>query len=213
VVIRQQFSVLVERLVRELNGDSCLPLETIATNRQSLIVSRSFGQPVTTEQHLHEAIASYLSKAAEKLRAQGLSASMLSVFAASSRYQEEPYSESVSFNLSVATNSTVELLPYAATAAKALFKDGQRFKKAGVALLDLAPEAEQQTSLFDTLSSEKRESLQRLMQTLDQVNRKHGQGTLTFAATGIEQPWLIKSEHRSSRHTTCWNELVIVKSM
>jgi len=213
VVIRQQFSVLVERLVRELNGDSCLPLETIATGRQSLIVSRSFGQPVFTQAHLHEAIASYLSKAAEKLRAQSLTSGMLNIFAASSRYQEEPYSESVSFNLPVATNSTVELLPYAATAAKALFQDGQRFKKAGVVLLDLGPETEQQTSLFDSLSSEKRETLQRLMQTMDQINRKHGTGTLTFAATGLERPWLIKAEHRSSRHTTCWDELVIVKSI
>jgi len=210
VVVRQQFSVLVERLVRELNGDSCLPLETVAPDRQSLVVSRSFGQPVTTQAHLHEAIASYLSKAAEKLRAQRLTTGVISVFAASSRYQEEPYSESVGFNLVVATNSTVELLPYAAQAARALFKDGQRFKKAGVVLLDLAPETEQQISLFDPIGDTKRETLQRLMQTVDQVNRKHGAGTITFAATGIEKPWLIKSEHRSPRYPTHWDELVEV---
>lgn len=210
VVIRRQFSVLLERLVRELNGDSCLPLESVAAARQSLVVSRSFSQPVCTQAHLHDAIAMYLSKAAEKLRAQALTARSMSVFAASSRYQEEPYSEAVSFTLPVATNSTIELLPYAEQAATALFRDGQLFKKAGVVLLDLAPAAEQQTSLFDPLSAEQRDARQRLMSTVDQLNRKQGAGTVTFAAAGVKQPWLLRSEHRSQRYTTSWQELVTV---
>ena len=210
VVIRQQFSVLVEQLVRELNGDSCLPLETVGSDRQSLVVSRSFGQPVSTQAHLHEAIALYLSKAAEKLRTQSLTARVLNVFAASSRYRDEPYSRSIDFSLPVATNSTLELLPYAEQAANALFQDGQQFKKAGVVLLDLAPEAAQQTSLFDPLSDAQREARQRLLTTVDRINRKQGSGAVTFAAAGVKQPWLIRSEYRSQRYTTCWQELATV---
>jgi DNA polymerase V len=118
--IRQEYGVVMLRLVRELQGTSCLPLEQCPQPKQSITVSRSFGQPVTSLAHLQEAIATYTSRAAEKLRREQLLASAITIFVMGNRFQPHAYSNATTLTLPVATSSTPELLHVALQGAQAL---------------------------------------------------------------------------------------------
>jgi len=205
--IQQQYSIVLVRLVRELRGQSCLPLELVPPAQKSLMVSRSFGQPVTTLKHLKQAIATYTSRAAEKLRRHELAAGTMNLFAMTNRFQKGHYSNSVTVSLPVATHHTPELLLYALQATEKLYQPGYEFKKAGVLLLNLSPTTQTQTHLFDTCDRE-RES--RLMTAIDGLNQQFGAGTIQFAATGIRQPWKLKATRLSGRYTTCWRDVPLV---
>ncbi len=209
--VKQCYGVVMVRTILELRGQSCLPLELVPPARQSLMVSRSFGQPVTCAAHLKEAIATYTSRAAEKLRQYQLAAGVLNVFARTSRFGDAPYSDTVVASLPIATSDTAELLHYALPCGEALFQEGHRFSKAGVLLLNLVPDHQIQGSLFDDLDSPQRERSRKLMSVVDQLNRQFGAGTVRFASTGLKQPWALKSAHRSPRYTTQWGELLVVK--
>jgi DNA polymerase V len=49
------------------------------------------------------------------------------------------------------------------------------------------------------------------MATIDAINQRFGKETLRIAASGIKPQWTIKSEMRSPRYTSNWQELPIVK--
>ncbi len=196
---------MLVRLVRELQGQSCLPLELVPPAKKSLMVSRSFGQPATTLEHLQQAIATYTSRAAEKLRRYGLATGTMNLFVMTNRFREGHYSNSVAVSLPVATNATPELLHYALRAAESLYQPHYEFKKAGVLLLNLTPATQTQTHLFDTCD---RDRVSRLMTAIDSLNCRFGSGTIGFAATGMHQPWKLKATHISGRYTTCWNDIL-----
>ena len=79
VWIREQFSVVLSRTVRELNGASCLSLEAVTPPKQQIMASRSFGSLVVDIEDLREALAHHVSRAAEKLRSQSDEAGALTV--------------------------------------------------------------------------------------------------------------------------------------
>ena len=89
-VIRKSFDVIVERTVRELNGKSCLALEDAPPAKQQIVVSRSFGQRVTTIAELQQAVVTYATRAAEKLREQSSKCRHITVSVATGRYGNEP---------------------------------------------------------------------------------------------------------------------------
>jgi DNA polymerase V len=48
---------------------------------------------------------------------------------------------------------------------------------------------------------------QKLMEVMDHLNHLYGPGTLRYGATGLKRKWQMRSEKRSPRYTTCWEEL------
>ena len=209
-IIRKKLGIVGVRLQLELQGKSCLPLELCPQPKHNTCVSRSFGQPVTSKQELREAIAFHTAKAAEKLRKQKQVATAISVFARSSPFKDDFHSGSLSVELQVGTNDTTELLQYTLPLIDRIYAQGVEFKKAGVIMLGLQSEDSLQTSLFDTKD---RTKSQQLMKVMDQVNHRFGQGSLTLAATGINQPWRMQCGNRSSRCTSEWSEVKIVGIM
>jgi DNA polymerase V len=157
---------------------------------------------------LREAIAFYVSRAAEKLRRQRLATRTFVVFLATNRFSEATQcSASVVVNLPVATNLTPELIQYAHEGLEKIYRPGCQFKKAGVSLLELVPARPAQAGLFD---KKDRARAQRLMDAIDYVNTRMGVGTLRYAAVGCKQRWLSCCEKRSPRYTTCWNDLLLL---
>ncbi len=208
-LLRQHFSVVVERLVRELQGVPCIALEEAAPERKSLIISRSFGQFVTTHRELAEAVATFTARAAEKMRRQNLAVSRLIVFVHTDRFRPaDPQYDAVQpIMLPVATADTGKLIGAALRALSVLFRPGFHYKKAGVIFLDLVPAANVTGGLFDapdTAASQAR------MQAIDALNRRFGRGTVTYAAAGIGCPWRLRSAFLSPRYTTRWDELLRV---
>jgi DNA polymerase V len=207
--IRQKYNVIVQRTVLELRGEACIPLELAPPCRKSIIVSRSFRRPVTELGELKEAIATYISRAAEKLRSHRLTAGVLQVYARSSRFKQDYYSDRVTASLPTATQDTRELLCYALRGAEAVYRPNCAFNKAGVMLLELHPRERRQMDLWKQPDGER---ATQLMATLDRINRRFGAGTIQFAVAGLEKSWGMRQERRSQRWTTHWGEIPIVKA-
>jgi DNA polymerase V len=165
---------------------------------------------------LKQAVATFTARAAQKLRREKLAAQRLTVFIITSRFKDGHYSNQASASLSVATNLTQELLIYALALTEKLHRKGCSFSKAGVMLLDLAPENQVQLSLFDWrdpryANQVDREQATRLPKVMDEINTEHGRGTLRLAE-GLNQRWQTRADKCSPRFTTQWGELPIVKA-
>jgi len=78
--VRQELGIVGLRLVWELRGISCLPLERCPLPKQSLMVSRSLGRPIMTLSDMRAAVATYTTRAAEKLRRSHMAVGVLTVF-------------------------------------------------------------------------------------------------------------------------------------
>ena len=207
--LRRHFGVVLERLVRELRGMPCLALEEIEPACKSLIVSRSFGRPVTSRRELAEAVAAFTTRAAEKLRRQALAAPRLMVFVHTDWFRpEDPQYNAVQpVALPVATADTGRLIGAALSALAALYRPGFRYKKAGVILLDLVPAGSVTGGLFDLPDSA---ASRARMRAVDGINRRFGRDTVIFAAAGVRRAWKPGSAFRSPRYTTRWDELLRV---
>lgn len=209
--IRTHFGVVMERTCNELRGISCLELEDIAPPKQQIMSSRSFGTPVETLAELREAVATYIARAAEKLRQQASVSAAVYVFVQTNRFKtEEPqYSSGVTVPLADTTDDTMVLTRAAFQGLAAIYRQGFRYKKAGVMLTLLSDKTGRQETLFDDPVSRAKST--RLMEVMDVVNREFGRDTLRSGASGVAQRWTMRSENRSPRYTTRWEELPVVK--
>ena len=173
------------------------------------MVSRAFGHPITTLTEMREAVATYTTRAAEKLRRSHVAAGVVTVFLMTHRFTEEPqYANSVTMPLPVATQDTAELLRYALRGVGQIFRQDYRYRKAGVILTALVPVSQVQTHLFD---QQDRARSRRLMAAMDAINTKWGSGTIRYAAVGLRPGWLMRCSRRSPRYTTRWEELAVVR--
>ena len=205
---RRRGGVAVGRIIMELRGVSCLPLALARPARKSAVCSRSFGRPVESLAELREAVATYASRAAEKIRRERLAAGALAVFVSTGRFGGAPqYINNAVIALPVATNYTPELIAGARRGVERIYREGFRYKKAGVMLLDLVPAAPAQGAMFDGVE---RGRAERLMRAVDSVNARMGAETLRFAASGFAREWEMLRGRRSPRYTTCWDELLKV---
>jgi DNA polymerase V len=195
-------------VVYELRGRSCLELEECPQPKQGIACSRAFGKPIATLSEMEEAVSSYVSRAAEKLRGEGLAATVLTVFLMTNEFKEEPqYRNSVTCSLSVGTDTTSELIRAALRGLRTIYRDGYRYKKAGVMFTALVPASQVQPDLFDR---QDRPRSTRLMAALDAVNDRWGAGTLHYASSGIIRAWKTQFHRRSPGYTTDWDELPVV---
>lgn len=207
--VRERLGVVMERLVLELQGVSCVALEDAPADRKSILCSRSFGRMVTERREMEEAVATYVARAAEKLRRQNLAASQLHLFLHTNRFRpaDPQYAASHTLTLPVATADTSRLTRATVWVLDRLWRPGFAYKKAGVMLLELGPADRVQESLFTAADSP---ASRALMAVMDRINRDHGRGTIALASAGRTQAWALRNEHRSPRFTTRWDELLTV---
>jgi len=199
--------VVMEKTVRELQGHACMELDEVVPDKQQIISSRSFGYPVTDQQSIAEAISLYVSRAAEKLRAQQGYASTLHVFIHTSPFGDGPkYSNSMTVPLPSPTDDTMQLISVALWILKRIYKPGFRYQKAGVMLGEIVPAAGQQNDLFGFTAEVEKSA--RLMAAMDSVNRKMGKGALRSASQGYQAPWTMRQENKSPSYTTHWEDII-----
>ena len=208
--IQQKMGVVGVRLLRELNGIACLELELQPKPKKATCVSRSFRRPVTSLAEMKKAVATHTTRAAAKLREQKQCAAAVTVFILTSRFKDNYYSNSITLPLPIASNLTPELIDVALRGLELIFYEGYQYKKAGIIMQGLQPASIRQGNLF--LPEYDPSKQEKLMKTIDQLNNQFGKDTLFWAASGIKQSWQMKRERVSSRFTTCWSELPIVKA-
>ncbi|TNV22816.1 Y-family DNA polymerase [Buttiauxella sp. B2] len=209
--IRKHFNVVLERTVRELRGEPCLGLEEFAPTKQEIVCSRSFGERITEYEQMRQAICSYASRAAEKLRSEHQFCRHISAFVKTSPFalNEPYYGNQVAVTLLTPTQDSRDIIAAATRCLDAIWKDGHRYQKAGIMLGDFFSQGIAQLNLFD--DNAPRKNSEPLMKVLDQLNRKEGRCTLYFAGQGIQQPWQMKRKMLSPRYTTRYADLLVVR--
>ena len=212
--IRARFSVVQERTIRELRGESCLDLEEVVPDKQQIMSSRSFGTLVYDLTDLEEAVASYIAKASEKLRAQDSLAGAIQVYIRTnvSKPEVPQYQPAITVPLPVASSDTRALTQWALRALRRIYRPGYGYHKAGVMLLNLSPKANRQFSLFDAQVGDADARSERLMGALDDINRRYGRGVLRLAAEGVEKQWQMRRRNLSPGYTTSWEGLPVVNA-
>ncbi|MDQ2324509.1 Y-family DNA polymerase [Citrobacter koseri] len=209
--IRKHFNVVLERTVRELRGEPCLELEEFAPVKQEIVCSRSFSGRITAYEEMRQAICSYASRAAEKLRGEHQYCRFISAFVKTNPFalNEPYYGNSASVKLLTPTQDSRDIINAATRCLDTIWKDDHRYQKAGVMLGDFFSHGVAQLNLFD--DNAPRRNSDKLMKVLDHLNTKDGVGTLYFAGQGIQQQWQMKREMLSPRYTTRYEDLLRVK--
>ena len=208
--LRQQFSIIMAKIVSELNGTVCIELEEIVPPRKQILSSRSFGHPVRDYNSLAESITLYMSRAAEKLRSQQSLANVVQVYIRTSPFKlDEPqYSNGMTISLPSPTDDTRELVKIALWALKQLYKAGYNYAKAGVSLGDLIPRTSVQFDMFASGQSSSRSA--NLMTTIDIINSKMGRESIKLASEGFTRPWKMRQGNQSQHFTTDWSGLISI---
>ncbi len=208
VFIRKNFNVVLERTVRELNGESCISLEEAPPPKQQIVCSRSFGERVTTYDAMRQAVCQHAERAAEKLRGERQFCRHIAVFVKTSPFAvNEPYYGNVaSEKLMTPTQDTRDIIAAAVKALDRIWVNGHRYAKAGCMLNDFTPTGGSQLNLFD--DTQPRSNSNQLMKVVDGINHS-GMGKVWFAGRGIAPEWQMKREMLSPAYTTRWNDLPV----
>ncbi|MBU1171042.1 MAG: Y-family DNA polymerase [Proteobacteria bacterium] len=209
--IRKKMGINGLRLIEELKGRSCYPLDSNPLPKKNITVSRSFGRVVGCLDELREAMTSYATRGSEKLRSEKLVAGVMAVFLMTDRFRPERfYYHTETVRLSVPTNNSPEIIRGALSCLESIYKEGCLYKKAGIFFHELGSESMAQRGLFDTVD---RERSSRLMDSLDRINASMGKDTLRYASSGLSatRTWPTVFNHRSPAWTTRWDQLPLVR--
>ncbi len=208
-MIRKNFNVVLERTVRELNGEPCMALEDAPPPKQQIVCSKSFGQRIINLEDMQHAVVMYATRAAEKIREQGSKCRHISVFIATGRHGDEPqYANTSSMTCEYPTSDTRDIVGFALRGLDSIWRDGFRFAKAGIMLGDFYQTGIAQLDMFS--ENQPRANADALMAALDNIN-KSGLGKVWLAGQGIDNLWLMKRDMLSPRYTTNLKELPIAK--
>jgi len=207
-IIRKRLSVVGERILRELKGQSCIDLEDIQP-KKNIMSSKSFGDLLTKKEPIEEALSNYAARACEKLRKQNSRTQAVYVFVQTNGFREtdKQYSNAITCTLAIPTSDTRIIIRAAKHCLDKIYKPGYRYKKVGIMLLDLIPASQIQGNLFLNIDHH---SGDHLMNIMDQINDNHGPDTLFIGAQGVAREWKMRCGLRSPRYTTQWDELLIV---
>ncbi len=203
--------IMGTRMMKELNGISCIPIEAVPSHKKEITVSRSFSKMADTYDDLKKAVTAFTTIGAEKLRKQNSICGVMMVYIMTNRFRKGPqYNNMGVMKLPAQTNDTAELIKYGGQILWKIFKKGYYYKKAGIIFKEVVPETQFQSMLFDTKD---RKKAAKLMKTLDLVNDNFGRGTLKFAAEGSEEkPGFMPGANRlSPSYTTKWSDIPRVK--
>jgi DNA polymerase V len=206
---RQLGTVVLERLVRELRGTPCLPLELLPARRKGLAVTRSFGEASSAREEVLQAVARHATRAGQKLRRQGLVAGQLTAFVHTSPHRDGPRRHGArTTRLAPPTADARELVAAAARCIEAAWRDGFAYVKAGVILDDLRPADAVPPTLLDA----PRRRSAALMKAIDALDARYGRHTVHPAAMGTTWALDLRAAHRSPRYTTRLGELPVARA-
>jgi len=209
-LMRDNFTVVMERTIRELRGEPCLELEEFAPTKQQIVCSRSFGSRITEYEDMRQAVCSYAERAAEKLRRERQYCSQVAVFVRTSPHAEGEvfYGNQAMGRLLTPTNDTREIIRVAMQGLDHIWREGCRYMKAGVMLGDFYSQGVSQLNLFDEFKPQA--NSESLMRVVDGLNQS-GKGKLWFAGQGIQKSWEMKREMLSPAYTTRLSDLPVAK--
>lgn len=208
--VRKNMTVMGLRTQRELLGEPCGELVNFIPAKKAILTSRSFGEMLSDLGNVSQAVTRFASSCAYKLRKQKSVASILMVFITTNPHRKDlaQYARNRVIHLPVPTNSSIEINHYAQLALSSIFKEGFRYKKAGVIVSCITPQDNVQQALFDEVPREKHSDI---MTVMDSLNEKYGRDTLRLGTQGFSKRWKLRQEKLSPCYTTRWEEFITIK--
>ena len=204
--IRQYLGVVVERIVYELQGVTCLDINEILP-KKNIMCSRSFGNVISDKSSIKKFIAEYTIRACEKMRGQSTRTQSIYIFLQTNKFNNgKQYNKGIVIGLNTPCSDTAQIIKLSTTAVDMIYRSGYLYQKAGIMLLDLIPENINQYDFFENTnytSSDNR------MQVIDSLNKKFGAGTIANGTIRLKnnEKWTSKKFYLSPRYTTQWDEL------
>lgn len=204
--LRKNFSVVIEKTARELAGTPCLELDDPDPPKQEICCSRMFGTRLTELAPIKEAVATYMMRASEKLRAQNSLCKKVRVSIRTGMFnpEEAKYANGVVIDMPYPTDDVRLLTRAAVDAVDRVYRPGFKYSKAEVLLMSLCQPGEYTDDLF--AASQPTEST-RVMAVLDQINERWGRGTLRAASVPSSPEWAMRREMMSQSYTTRLDQL------
>jgi len=208
--LRKTFGVTLERTARELRGVSCLDMNEGPPPKQAICSSKMFGEKLQALAPIREALATYVTRAAEKLRSQQSVCGAIQVGLQTQVHNphQPRYSNAQSVALPMPTDDTRDILAPALRALDAIYRPGFRYSKCSILLTDLSQRGEVTADLFAPAA---RAGSDKLMAAVDAINKREGRGTVRLGRVPVDPGWGMKREMKSRCYTTRWDEVIGVR--
>lgn len=212
--LRRRYGVVLERMFREIQGVSCLPVESVPKPKEQILRSRSFSHATNDRSVLLSSVSTHMTEVARQLRREKAEAKKAGVFFLTSPFKEnEPWhaAEPVT-ELTLPTSDTMRLVEVACRLVEAHWRPGFRYCKAGAFVTDLIPEGSSSVtgSLFDLPDEERDETRRRLMECLDDLTRRFGKGVWKIGSSGLADGWQMKRDRLTPAYLTRWADIMRV---
>jgi DNA polymerase V len=203
--LRAEFGVVIEKTQRELQGVACIDLQEFVPDKKQIVSSRSFGHTVRDVAVLKDAMSDFVANACSKLRAQGSHASLIQVSLHTNRFRKDlpQYNPTFTLPLPQPTNDSLVVNRWADYLVGRLFKPEYEYKKAGIMLGEITPVGQYQADWLEPTQA----TDTRLMDALDELNKKFGRGTVKVSTQGAHQGWQMRQERKSPSYTTDWESI------
>lgn len=203
--VQKHLTVVGLRIVWELRGIPCLPLELTPPPKKAIGRSRSFGRPVNSLKHLKEALATHAASAARALREQGSVAGRLQIVIETNPFVKPYYGKNITASFVTPTASTPDLIKCAHEGLRRIYRKGESYTRAGVLLTELYPRDSVQMSLFWKPNTARKKAL---LDVVDKINVRFGRGKIRWASEGLKQEWAMRQSRLSRKFTTRWDEIL-----
>jgi DNA polymerase V len=206
----RKYSVVLERTIRELRGESCMDLEETGAAKQSICTSKMFGQRIKTKEGLRQALATYMHRATQKLRTQKSLCGSFRIAVMTSFHGDGPkYAKAIVCTPEYPTDDVRLLTKHALRGLDAIYREGYAYSKAEVLLMDLRKRGEFTQDLFSENQPEKADQL---MEVMDRINRRWGRECVRTAAVPMTPDWGMRRQLLSPSYMTNWDQLWKVKA-
>tara|TARA_B110000881_G_C18567349_1_gene513468 strand:+ start:394 stop:1674 length:1281 start_codon:yes stop_codon:yes gene_type:complete len=208
--VKKSANVLGAKTAMELRGIPCIALETQESKRKSCCVSRSFGKKVESLEKLKESVTTHCLNAAEKIRVENQLTKCIIISIRTSPFDKHRkyYSNSITVDLPIATNNSLEIIKSAIQGLKSIYKYGYFYQKAGITLSKLQDTDQHELNLLTPLMENKSKTL---MKAIDLTNSKYGRNSVSVAQAGINNSWKMRNKYSSKIETTRINNAPIIK--
>jgi len=200
--IRQQYSVVLERTVNELNGTACLHWDEIKQDKQEIYSTRSFGQRISQVNELRHALAEHADIVARKARKQGSLIKRVLIFATNSPHDEHYIKRSFVYEFPLATNNTLHINHAISVVLSELYVAGVQYYRCGVGAIKLESDLFHQQDMFIGAADNPT-----LMRCYDRINQRYGCGAVHVATQKQQQKWQMRREFLSPRYTSKWQDI------
>lgn len=205
--VKKNFSITEWRLKKDLEGIPTLALDYRAP-KQSIATTRSFEFTHSDLENIKERISTFATSCAEKLRKQHSSCYGIIVLLNSDSHKKElpQHHTSRMISLPYPTDSSLIISQCAVEAVSSIFKDGIKYKRAGVVVTGLVPTYNHQLDLFQH-ENPKHKSL---MHAIDALNKKYETYKIKLGNQDLKRTWKMRQKRLSPRYTTNINEIITV---